>query len=265
MSTQRLHSALAPIDVLTREELSQELNHTFDEAMRTRYIGLELQRIPFYPIIAGASTVQLYTQNDATPWGPEQGDIWMLRRVIVKSNVLSDTAHYQLFRGSTPSDVNNSYTSRQLLEGFNPGSAAITQPTPSQPGVPATGVAQQNTNSYPVQVVISANGATITNVSVNGITVGTAAGTYDVPAYGAISIAYSVATPTWVWSNLTPNVAAVPAGQNVNIGYYPGTKAVFLQPGEQVYAQIQGATNGNQYVVEGEAIRCIAEMKGKIL
>lgn len=97
-------------------------------------------------------------------------------------------------------------------------------PGPSQPAVPATGVAQQNANSYPVQVVISANGATITNVSVNGITVGTAAGTYFVPAYGSISIAYSVATPTWVWSNPAP--AAYAPGAPVAITaigryYYP--------------------------------------------
>jgi hypothetical protein len=71
---------------------------------------------------------------------------------------------------------------------------------PAQPAVPATTVAAQNVNSYPVQVVIAANGATITNVSVNGVTVGTAAGTYVVPAYGSISIAYAVAVPTWVWS-----------------------------------------------------------------
>jgi hypothetical protein len=81
----------------------------------------------------------------------------------------------------------------------NPGPATI--PTPAQPAVPATGVAQQNPNAYPVNVVINANGATITNVSVNGITVGTGAGSYVVPAYGSISIAYSVATPTWVWSD----------------------------------------------------------------
>jgi hypothetical protein len=58
-------------------------------------------------------------------------------------------------------------------------------------------------------VVIGANGATITNVSINGVTVGTAAGTYVVPAYGSISIAYTVATPTWAWTGLgvttTPN------------------------------------------------------------
>lgn len=68
------------------------------------------------------------------------------------------------------------------------------------PAVPATTVVAQNANNYPVTVVISPNGATITNVSVNGITVGVAAGTYIVPIAGSISIAYTVATPLWVWT-----------------------------------------------------------------
>lgn len=104
-----------------------------------------------------------------------------------------------------------------LLVETAAGSTSVSNPTPSQPSVPATGVAQQNVNGYPVQVVISANGATITNVTVNGVTVGTAAGTYTVPAFGSISIAYSVATPTWVWSYApgNPNVlvsSAAPSG-----------------------------------------------------
>jgi hypothetical protein len=78
-------------------------------------------------------------------------------------------------------------------------------PVPVTPAVPATGVAQENVNPYPVQVVIGANGATITNVSVNGVTVGTGAGTYVVPAFGEISIAYSVATPVWTWTDATPS------------------------------------------------------------
>jgi hypothetical protein len=90
-------------------------------------------------------------------------------------------------------------------------------PAPVQPAVPATTVAQQNVNSYPVQVVISANGATITAVIVNGITVGVLAGTYTVPAYGAISMTYTVATPTWVWTDLgtIPNVVTLQLGDRV--------------------------------------------------
>lgn len=69
-----------------------------------------------------------------------------------------------------------------------------------QPAVPATTVPVQNTNAFPVQVVIAANGATISAVTVNGVVVGAAAGTYTVPAFGSISISYTVAVPTWVWT-----------------------------------------------------------------
>jgi hypothetical protein len=268
MTLQRLHSQMAPIDLLTREELDQSLHRGLDAAMRERVRGLDLARIPYYPVLAAGATVNIFSPNDATPFGPEQGDIWMVRRVIVKSSNLSDTAKYVVYRGSTPSDQQNAYTSRWLLDGFIGASAAVTQPSPSTPNsgnVLASGVAQQNVNSYAVQVVISANGATISNVVVNGISVGTSAGTYIVPAYGAISVTYTVATPTWVWSNPASNIPAGTPGFTVNTGYYPGTKAVFLYPGEQIYAQVLTATTGNQYAIDGEAIRVPAEMRGKIL
>jgi hypothetical protein len=90
---------------------------------------------------------------------------------------------------------------------------------PTAPAVPATGVVVQNPSAYPVQVAIAANGATITNVTVNGVTVGTAAGTYTVPAGGTISIAYSVATPTWIWTALVAAVLQVPdLGGSVGTG-----------------------------------------------
>jgi hypothetical protein len=92
---------------------------------------------------------------------------------------------------------------------------AIAGTVPSQPAVPASTVAQQNTNAYPVQVVIS--GGTATSTSVNGVVVGAGDGTFVVPAYGSISVTYSVA-PTWVWSNVggsTPDNLAVYLGDNL--------------------------------------------------
>lgn len=254
MTTQRLHSNLAPIDLLTREEMEQTLSKGLDAAMRERVRGLDLARVPFSPISALAASVNLFTGNDQTPWGPEQGDIWMLRRVNVKSSALTDVAKYILYRGSTPSDISNAYTGRFLLEGFNPPANAV----PTTPAVPASTVAQQNTNSYPVTVVIT--GGTATSTSVNGVVVGAGDGTYTVPAYGSISVTYSVA-PTWAWTNASPTSL----GLNVNLGFYPSTKAIFLFPGEQIYAQVNGATVGNQYMLDGEAIRVPAEMRGKIL
>lgn len=64
------------------------------------------------------------------------------------------------------------------------------------PAVPASTVNATNTGSGPVSVTIS--GGTLTSVKVNGVQVGTTAGTYVVPAGQTISITYTVA-PTWVW------------------------------------------------------------------
>lgn len=65
------------------------------------------------------------------------------------------------------------------------------------PAVPASTTPVTNTSSLPAQVVISAG--TLTNVSVNGVTVGAGDGTYTVPASGTIAITYTVA-PTWTWA-----------------------------------------------------------------
>lgn len=264
MAKQQLHSAFAAIDVLTRIELDESLHKGLNDAVRSRYLGLDSVRLPLITVQGNGGTVNLGAIGTSDGYsGPEQGDVWMLRRVLVASSAFAtDTAKYVVFRGSTPSDP-SSYSNRNLIDGlvFNPGT---TFTTTTAPAVPATGVAVQNPTNQPYTVVISPNGATITNVSVNGITVGTSAGTYVVPAFGSISIAYTVATPTWTWTATQTNVAAG-IGQNVGLGYYPGTKSVLLQPGEQIYAQVFGTTAGNTYILSGEGIRVPAEMKGKVL
>jgi hypothetical protein len=102
-------------------------------------------------------------------------------------------------------------------------------PAPSTPAVPASGVAVQNSNSYPVNVTIT--GGTITQVFVNGIEVGTGDGTYLVPSAGAISITYSVA-PTWSWAYAgttvtTQAIADMYAGPTAGMES-PGDMASFI-------------------------------------
>lgn len=183
MTMQRLHSQLAPVDLLTREEMDETLNKNLSSAIRERVRGLDIARLPIQPVTALAATVNLSGQNPGgggsdLVFGPNEGDVWMLRRAIVKSSSFVDTAKYLLFRGSTPSDVQFAYTFRFLLDGMIGG-----------------------------------------------------------------------ATP----------------GQNVNVGFYPANKSLFVVSGEQIYAQVLGGTAGNQYLLEAEAIRCPAEMKGKLL
>jgi hypothetical protein len=107
----------------------------------------------------------------------------------------------------------------------------VTQPNPpavNTPAVPATTVTAPNTAVFPVQVVIAANGATITAVTVNGSGVGTAAGTYVVPAGGTISITYTVATPTWVWTALAQGVSGNPVSNTFSIDVPPGCSITLL-------------------------------------
>lgn len=67
----------------------------------------------------------------------------------------------------------------------------------STPSIPASLTPVTNTSPLPATVVIS--GGTMTNVTVNGVTVGAGAGTYTVPAAGTIVMTYTVA-PTWTWN-----------------------------------------------------------------
>jgi hypothetical protein len=269
VTVQRIHNGLGPIDVLTKIEL-EEVNHKgIDRLLRSRFEGVEAQRIPTVHAIGTGGVLQLGAMSAGDPdLGPAEGDIWMLRRVLVASSFITAAAnngvslgdYYQLFRGSTPSDVQNSYSPNYLLDGmvYTPGNGLTGM---TQPAVPASAVAVQNTGTIPQLVVIS--GGTVTLVTVNGVTVGTGDGTYLVPAAGAIAVTYSVA-PTWTW-NATQAATSSIIGQRVGVAYNAGTKSVLLQPGEQIYAQVFSSIAGVTYTLNGEAIRVPAEMKGKLL
>jgi hypothetical protein len=68
----------------------------------------------------------------------------------------------------------------------------------STPAVPASTTPVTNTTGQQVSVAIT--GGTMTNVSVNGSTVGAGAGNYQLPPGGTISMTYTVA-PTWTWTD----------------------------------------------------------------
>lgn len=67
----------------------------------------------------------------------------------------------------------------------------------SNPGVPGSTVPLVST--YTFAVLVTVIGGTVTNVVINGVSVGTGDGTYVLPALGTITLTYSVA-PTWTWT-----------------------------------------------------------------
>jgi hypothetical protein len=65
------------------------------------------------------------------------------------------------------------------------------------PSVPASGTPVTNTS--PIAASVTVSGGTVSNVAVNGVSVGTGDGTYTVPSGQAITLTYSAA-PTWAWT-----------------------------------------------------------------
>lgn len=259
MAEQRLHSSLGPIDVLTQLELENTLHRGLDTMIRERYRGVDIMRFPRILIQATSTTVNLgAVGNNEAPAGPSSGDFWVVRRVVIKSNVLTDTARYILFRGSSPSDIQNAYGPVNMLEGFVP---PVNQAAISSPAIGASPSTYVNTNSVPVNVTVS--GGTVTTIAVNGQTItGVTSGTFTLQPGSYITVTYTVAPTTYTIVNA---LSSTGLGLNVNVGFYPGTKSIGLEPGEQIYALVTGATVGNIYVLDGEGIRVPAEMKGKIL
>lgn len=107
------------------------------------------------------------------------------------------------FKVALPGDKFGMDWGVQLTNGYRtdttatPGTAFDNGLGLTTPAVPATTVPVTNTGSIPATVVIT--GGTMTNVSINGVTVGTGAGTYTLPAGGTITLTYTVA-PTWTWA-----------------------------------------------------------------
>lgn len=91
----------------------------------------------------------------------------------------------------------------QLTAGLRADTAATNGASLDQgggfatPTVPASGTAAANTSSLPATVVVT--GGTVSNVVVNGISVGAGDGTYTVPGGQSVTLTYSAA-PTWAWT-----------------------------------------------------------------
>jgi hypothetical protein len=111
-------------------------------------------------------------------------------------------------------------------------------PSVTTPAVPATTVAATNSNAFPVEVVIAANGATISAVTINGVSAGTAAGTYVVPAGQTIAISYTVATPTWTWTALVAGLSGAPLASPSNWPLPPGCSITLIYSSAPTWAWI---------------------------
>lgn len=135
-------------------------------------------------------------------------------------------------------------------------------PPVTTPAVPATTVTATNTNAFPVAVTIAANGATITAITVNGVASGLTVGTVVVPAGGTVSVSYTVATPTWVWTALSggfsgtsipsPSSIAVPPSGAITLIYSAAPTWAWSDPIDVGYTPGYGQPNTGPTNQEGQ-------------
>jgi hypothetical protein len=256
MTVQRLHAAMAPIDVLTRVELEEVMTHRFDAILRDRFRGLDIARFPNISAIGtGSLTTPLNLSGSGFSdgiCGPEQGDLWLVRRANVISSTfpVGDAATYTLFRGSTPSDPGQ-YTAKQLIDGMaiNAGSSIIASSTSSlNPAL-----------NLPVGAALRSLSVTLASTDANAATVTVTGGVgpaatvhyYMAPGQVTFSQSYAPALDTYLMAGggeyqiqlsvtglatalgyITATYTQPVIGQQVGLAYNPGTKSVWLLPGE---------------------------------
>jgi hypothetical protein len=258
VTTQRLHSQMAPIDILTREELAHEMTTHMDAFLRERYRGLEIQRFPPLIQTATATTVNLgQNTNGGTP----------------ASQNISVGASPFTFTNTNPVPelvtVTGGTVSQIAVNGVVTGLISGTFTLPSTGSTITVTYTVAPTMTFIIETpVITGDPAIgpesgdlwmVRRIIVKSFTL----------ADAAKYILFRGTTPSdltqYTGKQLLEGFVASAGGQPVGVGFYPGTKAIFLQPNEQIYALITSATVGNQYLLEGEAIRVPAEMKGKVL
>jgi len=115
-------------------------------------------------------------------------------------------------------------------------------PVVASPGVPASGTPLASTFPYVVRVTIT--GGTMTNVVINGTSVGSGAGTYALPAFGTITLTYTVA-PTWVWRSLGTEhdaLAGLPSADTI-CSYFQGVTFTANSVGQPAASMVAKQTN----------------------
>ena len=125
-----------------------------------------------------------------------------------------------------------------------------------QPPVLATSPAgltntQVNTTGQTVNVSVDSNGATMANYWLNGVSVATSAAQFmiTVPAGGTVALQYTVQTPIWYWSSLTPALPATTVaatnttGKNLSVAAFGGTTTFWYVNGTQVATTTPASTN----------------------
>lgn len=119
----------------------------------------------------------------------------------------------------------------------------IAQPPVLATSPAGTTNATTNTCGQTAFVTVTANGATMANYWVNAVSVATSASIFmmTVPAGGTCALQYTVATPIWYWSTLTP---AMPASTTVVQNTTGQDISVLVIGGTTTHIAVNGTDRG---------------------
>lgn len=143
---------------------------------------------------------------------------------------------------------------KRLLIRVNSGGNVTTASAalPGFPSIATSGTAIQNPNNFPVSVVLA--GFTATQVFVNGILVGASNGTYIVPAFGSLSVTFTVVGTT------TASTIASTNPQSALDGALFGNRD-FIQNSQQVLSPyLAGSGGGFLPIGDNERWECQQEL-----
>lgn len=188
------------------------------------------------------STPVHVVSSDAKPGKSIGTEFGYWRTFLIANTVASQVA--------TPGAVricNRSLRRHRLQIKVNTGGNVTTTPSVTAlPAISVSGQAVQNPNGVPVNVTLA--GFTATQVFVNGILVGAGNGTYVVPAYGSISVTFTVLGTT-----ATAGIATS-GPQSVLDGVIVGNRD-FIQNSQQAGVSPYVAGSGGGFLGIGDSLR----------
>lgn len=175
--------------------------------------------------------------SDAKPGRAPAPEFGRWRTVLVNTQIGQDSA----VPGAKRLANRSLRRHRILIAVSTTGPVTSTPVVTAVPNIATSGTAVQNPNGVPVSVTLA--GFTATQVFVNGILVGASNGTYIVPAYGSISVTFTV-----VGTTATAGIAASnpqPATDGVIVGGREEIQALITGGGTQAQVSpLAGLTPG---------------------
>lgn len=171
-------------------------NNSWNSPSSPRTLSVTVTQYEYY---GGPGYAQTTTPVTITPSTQVTNGIVILGNITLPIKAVAPGNSYG-FYVVTLNDSNGSDTFYDVLFLDTMGQTVIVNIPPvsvATPGLPSSGGSATNNTGWPVSVAVS--GGTVTNVTVNGVQVGTGDGTYIVYNSQSISLTYSVA-PTWTWT-----------------------------------------------------------------